>query len=68
MESKDTAAPGELSGIVESALFLGERYECSIRISAEKCVLAYVAPTQALQEGDKVALRLAPDRVNVWPT
>jgi len=65
---KDTAAPGELSGIVESALFLGERYECSIRISAEKCVLAYVAPTQALQEGDKVALRLAPDRVNVWPT
>ena len=65
---KETAAPGEISGTVESALFLGERYECSIRISAEKCIFAYVAPTQALQEGDKVALRLAPDRVNVWPT
>jgi ABC-type Fe3+/spermidine/putrescine transport system ATPase subunit len=65
---REQAAPGELSGIVESALFLGERYECSIRISVEKCIFAYVAPTQALQEGDKVALRLAPDRVNVWPT
>jgi ABC-type Fe3+/spermidine/putrescine transport system ATPase subunit len=65
---KAAAAPGEISGTVESALFLGERYECSIRISAEKCIFAYVPPTQALQEGDKVALRLAPDRVNVWPT
>jgi ABC-type Fe3+/spermidine/putrescine transport system ATPase subunit len=64
---KEEAAPGELSGVIESALFLGERYECSIRVGEGRSVCAYVPPLHAFEEGETVCLRLTPGRVNVWP-
>jgi ABC-type Fe3+/spermidine/putrescine transport system ATPase subunit len=60
-------APGALNGTVETALFLGERYECSIRIGENQRMFAYVPPAQALREGDRVSIQVASERVNVWP-
>ena len=63
----DARAPGGLTGTVETALFLGERFECGIRLASDRSLFAYCAPTRIVNEGDRVSLRLVPDRVNIWP-
>lgn len=65
---KQGAGVGDIDGTIASALFLGERFECVIRLSDSKTVFAYFPPTQEIREGDRVSIRLVPDRVSVWPT
>jgi ABC-type Fe3+/spermidine/putrescine transport system ATPase subunit len=64
---KTSPMPGELSGVIESALFLGERYECCIRIGEGRSVFAYVSPAHSWVEGETVSLQIAQDRINLWP-
>ena len=50
---------------VETAVFLGDRYECQLRFGAT----AFTLPTtraEAISAGQKVCLKLSPDSVRIW--
>lgn len=55
-----------LSGISETVLFVGDRYECQIRVG-DDLVMVYAPSTQPLEEGRPVDLHFPADAVSVWP-
>jgi ABC-type Fe3+/spermidine/putrescine transport system ATPase subunit len=51
---------------LESVQFLGDRYEYTVRLGADKHVL--VSPSsQHLKAGEKVFLKLKPEGITLWP-
>jgi ABC-type Fe3+/spermidine/putrescine transport system ATPase subunit len=61
------AAENVLSACVEAVLFTGERNEVSLRIGERGCALAYAPRRMALDAGQTVHVRLAPDALTFWP-
>jgi ABC-type Fe3+/spermidine/putrescine transport system ATPase subunit len=61
------ARPGSLHGVVEAALFSGDRMEYQVRVQGQDTILAYGASPEPLHEGDAVAVAFRPDHVTLWP-
>ena len=57
---------GELVGTVEQITYYGDHFEGEIRVGATS-VLLELPKEQRLTRGERVALRVAPDRVKAWP-
>lgn len=55
-----------LEGVVEGLLFVGDRYECRVKIGMDS-VLIYASRATKFAVGERVALRLAKEGVTVWP-
>jgi ABC-type Fe3+/spermidine/putrescine transport system ATPase subunit len=55
----------ELEGIIDTLLFVGDRYECRVEIG-EKTVMVYAPRSQRLNEGQKIRLYLPPEVVSIW--
>ncbi len=56
----------ELEGIVETMLFLGDRYECLVQIGGQ-AILAYVPSSEKLSEGQRVPLAFPKEALTLWP-
>jgi ABC-type Fe3+/spermidine/putrescine transport system ATPase subunit len=55
-----------VEGSLQSALFLGDRYEYTVTLGSETRVL--VSPeSRGLKSGDKVFLELKPEGMTLWP-
>jgi ABC-type Fe3+/spermidine/putrescine transport system ATPase subunit len=61
------AAANELSGTVEALLFVGEHYECRVRVGDDASVLLKLPKRSTLREGQAVRLTVAPLGISVWP-
>jgi ABC-type Fe3+/spermidine/putrescine transport system ATPase subunit len=64
-----TSRPGEtnsIAGIVESLLFVGDRYECRVSIGPDR-LLVHVPRSQKPEIGAKVYLNLPKEGLTVWP-
>ena len=64
-----TSRPGEtnsIAGIVDSLLFVGDRYECRVSIGADR-LLVHVPRSQKPEVGEKVYLNLPKEGLTVWP-
>jgi ABC-type Fe3+/spermidine/putrescine transport system ATPase subunit len=59
--------PCSLPGVVAQTTYLGERLECEIAVGATR-VRVGVEKRDARLPGERVWLRLAADRLRVWPT
>ncbi|MEX0801708.1 MAG: ABC transporter ATP-binding protein [Candidatus Binatia bacterium] len=64
-----TSRSGEsnsIAGIVESLLFVGDRYECRVSIGPDR-LLVHVPRSQKPEVGEKVYLNLPKEGLTVWP-
>ena len=64
-----TSRPGEINsiaGVVDSLLFVGDRYECRVSIGPDR-LLVHVPRSQKPQVGKKVYLNLPKEGLTVWP-
>jgi ABC-type Fe3+/spermidine/putrescine transport system ATPase subunit len=55
-----------VEGTVETLLFLGDRYECWLRIGNET-VVAYAARRERLSEGQRVPVQFPREDLSLWP-
>jgi len=55
-----------VEGTVETLLFLGDRYECWLRI-ANEMVVAYAARRERLTEGQRVKVHFPREELSLWP-
>ena len=55
-----------LTGEIEAVLFLGDSYECSIRLDGEQVALMHLPRNRTWREGELVALRFPEDDLTIW--
>lgn len=55
-----------LEGEIDALLFIGDRYECHVKIGDE-AILGYVPRNQNLEEGSNVRLYFPLEGLSVWP-
>jgi ABC-type Fe3+/spermidine/putrescine transport system ATPase subunit len=58
---------GTVRGLVEAALFVGERTEYRVQVHDQGSVLVYGKRTEVFGEGQEVRLHIHPESVSVWP-
>jgi len=56
-----------LVGVIEALLFVGDRYEARVALSAEHRVLLFLGRGGDWREGQRLRLHFPPDAVSVWP-
>jgi len=59
---------GTVPGMVEAALFIGERYEYQVEVEDQGSMLVYGPRHDAVSEGSRVWLKLRPDGHSMWST
>jgi len=59
------AGQNQLEGTVNALLFMGDRFECHVKIG-EQAILVYTPRNQQLEEGQKVRLYFPPEDISVW--
>ncbi|MBI4522361.1 MAG: ABC transporter ATP-binding protein [Deltaproteobacteria bacterium] len=66
--SRGTAPAGEnsVSGVVDGLLFIGDRYECRVKVGADK-LLVYLSRDIRVEPGEKVFLSMPKEGLTVWP-
>jgi ABC-type Fe3+/spermidine/putrescine transport system ATPase subunit len=66
--SGPAAPPGMLSGIVEAALFVGERVEYQVQVDGQGALVLYGDRHQPVEETGRVWIQLRPDGHSAWPS
>ena len=61
-----TSRNNQLEGRIEALLFVGERYEASIRLAGGETVMVYLPATSDWVEGQEVVMTLPEEQVRVW--
>jgi ABC-type Fe3+/spermidine/putrescine transport system ATPase subunit len=59
--------PNSLAGTIETLLFVGNHYECRVRLGGEERLLLHAPRSTVLREGEPIALRIPADGISVWP-
>ncbi len=59
-------APGELVATVDTLLFVGDHYECRVKLG-EETLLVHAPRWMALREGEAVRLSVDPQGISAWP-
>jgi iron(III) transport system ATP-binding protein len=60
------APPGMIGGMVQAALFIGERIEYQVEVDGQGAMLVYGERHSPVEEGGKVWLNLRPDGHSAW--
>jgi iron(III) transport system ATP-binding protein len=64
-KSAQSQSDNRLEGIVETLLFLGDHYECVLKIGGIE-IVAYVPPSERLKEGERVPLAFPKHALGLW--
>jgi ABC-type Fe3+/spermidine/putrescine transport system ATPase subunit len=64
--ASNTRQDGSLAGVVEAALFEGERTEFRVRVSGQHPVYVYGSRRDTFAEGEKVWLDIPAERLTAW--
>jgi ABC-type Fe3+/spermidine/putrescine transport system ATPase subunit len=65
-QSSEVPPPNSIVGLVETAMFQGNNYECSIRIDESREIHIFLPRTTKLKVGDKLWIQIDPNLSNVW--
>lgn len=65
--NEGTAAADSLQGKIESLLFVGDRYECCVRLSNDELISLNAPRSMGLRQDEVVSLKLAEEGVSIWP-
>lgn len=60
--------PGRLSGVIDTALFVGERIEYEVVVDGQGTIDIYGDRNEPIEEGARVWLRLRPEGHTAWRT
>lgn len=60
-----SATENKIEGIVETMLFLGDHYECVLRIGGME-IVAYAPPSERLKESERVPLAFPKEVFGLW--
>ena len=60
------APPGMIGGMIQAALFIGERIEYQVEVDGQGAMLLYGERHEPVEEGGKVWLNLRPDGHSAW--
>ena len=60
------APPGMIGGMIQAALFIGERIEYQVEVDGQGAMLVYGERHEPVEEGGKVWLNLRPDGHSAW--
>jgi ABC-type Fe3+/spermidine/putrescine transport system ATPase subunit len=66
VEPATAHGPNELSGSIETLLFVGDHYEATLALDTGQRVMAYLPASDGWQEAQQVRLSLPPEDVRVW--
>ena len=58
---------GALPGVIDTLLFVGDRYEARVTIDGAQRIILLLARGREWKEGQAVALTFPPEAVSVWP-
>jgi len=58
--------PGMIGGMIQAALFIGERIEYQVEVDGQGAMLVYGERHTPVEEGGKVWLKLRPDGHSAW--
>jgi ABC-type Fe3+/spermidine/putrescine transport system ATPase subunit len=58
---------GTLPGVIDTLLFVGDRYEARVSLGGEQRIVLLLPRTREWKEGQAVSLGFPPDTVSVWP-
>ena len=64
--SAATSPPGIIGGMVQAALFIGERIEYQVDVDGQDSAVIYGERHMPVEEGSKVWLKLRPDGHTAW--
>ncbi len=67
LQTGGESATNTLTGNIEAVLFLGDSYECSIRLNEDQVALLHLPRNRTWQEGESVALRFPEGDLTIWP-
>jgi ABC-type Fe3+/spermidine/putrescine transport system ATPase subunit len=56
-----------LTGVIETLLFVGDRYEARVAVGGEHSILLLLPRARDWREGQRLQLAFPPDAVSVWP-
>ncbi len=56
-----------LTGVIETLLFVGDRYEARVAVGGEHSILLLLPRARDWREGQRLQLAFPPDTVSVWP-
>ena len=60
-------ALNELGGTIEALLFVGDHYECRVKLGADQAIFLHTPRSMTLTEGAPVRVYVAPAGISVWP-
>lgn len=66
-QNGSSSVAGTVPGVVEAALFVGERTEYRIQVPNQGSLLVYGGRGQIHEEGQCVRLRILPETASAWP-
>jgi ABC-type Fe3+/spermidine/putrescine transport system ATPase subunit len=58
---------GALPGVIDTLLFVGDRYEARVTLAGEQRIVLLLARGREWKEGQAVALTFPPEAMSVWP-
>jgi ABC-type Fe3+/spermidine/putrescine transport system ATPase subunit len=58
---------GALPGVIDTLLFVGDRYEARVSLGGEQRIVLLLPRSREWKEGQAVSLAFPPDTVSVWP-
>jgi ABC-type Fe3+/spermidine/putrescine transport system ATPase subunit len=58
---------GTLPGVIDTLLFVGDRYETCVRLGGDQRIVLLLPRTREWKEGQAISLAFPPDTVSVWP-
>jgi ABC-type Fe3+/spermidine/putrescine transport system ATPase subunit len=64
----DELPAGKVGGVVEAALFVGERIEYQVNVNEQHTMIVYGERHLPINDGDKVWLKLRPEGHSAWPS
>jgi iron(III) transport system ATP-binding protein len=60
--------PGMIGGVVEAALFIGDRIEYQVQLESQTAMVLYGPRHQPAEEGGRVWIKLRPEGHTAWPS
>jgi ABC-type Fe3+/spermidine/putrescine transport system ATPase subunit len=66
-EERGGPADNALTGVIDTLLFVGDRYEARVTLGGEHSILLLLPRAQDWREGQRLRLGFPPEAVTVWP-
>ncbi len=67
LDDRSQTAENTLTGVIDTLLFVGDRYEARVALGGEQGILLLLPRARDWREGQRLQLAFPPAMVSVWP-